>query len=60
MFITYLKDSKKVAYIGEKKPVSYTDNLALAEIEDVPFNRFGNYIYNEETNTVEQVSVSAV
>lgn len=58
MFVTYHKETKEVAYIGHKEPVYFTDNLALAEIEDVPFNRFGNYIYNEETNSVEQIPTS--
>ena len=57
MFITYDKETKEVAYIGHKEPAYFTDNLALAEIEDVPFNRLGNYIYDEESNTVEQVPV---
>ncbi len=36
MYITYHKDTKKVAYVGNKKPVAYSENLALAEVESVP------------------------
>ena len=36
MYITFNNETKKVDYIGEKKPASYTDNLTLAEVETIP------------------------
>lgn len=36
MYITYNKENKRVAYLGEKKPISYSDNLEVAEVESVP------------------------
>jgi hypothetical protein len=36
MFITYDKNTKRVFYIGEQKPISFTDNLSLAEANGVP------------------------
>lgn len=36
MYITYNKDTKKVAYLGKKKPISYSDILELAEVDSVP------------------------
>ena len=36
MYITYNKETKRVAYLGKKKPISYSDSLSLAEVENVP------------------------
>jgi hypothetical protein len=36
MYITFNNETKKVDYIGEKKPASYTDNLTLAEVKTLP------------------------
>ena len=36
MYITFNKNTKKVAYVGEKKPISYTNNLTFAETDNVP------------------------
>ena len=33
---TYNKETKRVMYLGEKKPISYSDNLELAEVESIP------------------------
>ena len=36
MYITFNKNTKKVSYVGEKKPISYTSNLTFAETDSVP------------------------
>jgi hypothetical protein len=36
MYITYDKESRKVTYIGEKKPIAYSEGLECAQIETVP------------------------
>ena len=36
MYILIDKNTNKVAFIRDKKPISYTDNLILAEVETLP------------------------
>ena len=36
MYITYNKETKRVAYIGEKKPIAFGDGLELAEVANIP------------------------
>jgi hypothetical protein len=36
MYILIDKNTNKVAFIRDKKPISYTDNLILAEVEMLP------------------------
>ena len=36
MYITFNKENKKVAYIGEKKPIAYSDSLLLAKVTNIP------------------------
>ena len=36
MYVTFNKESKRVAYVGNVKPVNYSDNLTLAEVSEVP------------------------
>lgn len=61
MYITYYKESKRVAYVGKKKPISYSDTLAIAEVDGEITRQRGCYlVYNEETNTVKEIAVSGV
>jgi hypothetical protein len=53
MYITYNKDNKRVMYLGSKKPISYSDNLILAEVDKVP----EKYDYLTITNLQEKSRV---
>lgn len=33
IYLTYHKETKKVCYIGKKRPIAYTDNLQLVDSE---------------------------
>lgn len=58
MYITYDKNNKRVAYMGDNVPISYSDTLKVAFVESCPNIKKDHYlVYNEETNTVEQVPV---
>ena len=36
MYITYDKETKRVVYVGEKKPISFSEGLELAEVDMLP------------------------
>lgn len=36
MYIIFNKETKKVIFINKTKPIAYTDNVALAQVEEVP------------------------
>lgn len=38
MYITYDNETKKVIYIGEKKPIAVSGNAVIGEVETVPAN----------------------
>ena len=53
MYITFDKNNKRVMYLGSKKPISYSDNLVLAEVDKVP----EKYDYLTITNLQEKSRV---
>ena len=53
MYIAYDKETMRVAYIGEKKPIAFSNGLEIAEVETIPQNYDFLSVENvrEETRT---------
>lgn len=62
MYITFNNDTKKVVYMGEKKPISISDKLTLAEVETIPEKYDYLTVVNERevtktwTETIEELN----
>ena len=61
MYIIFNKENKKVVYQDKSKPIAYTDNVALAQVEEVPTiseNQFLSVANVQEVTRVVQEAYS--
>ena len=50
MYILFNKENKTVIYKNEKKPKSYTDDLELVEVQEIPIITNAQYLTYENGN----------
>lgn len=60
MYITYDNETKKVIYIGEKKPIAVSGNAVIGEVETVPANYDYLTVETEETKIRQVTEVKIV